>query len=232
MRLKKIKKQGGFAIYVAFPDKTASIGSSDKSFIANMGRKLLGNIKLPVGHTGIVIGDGNGTTSYYDFGRFDDNDLSRGIVRTQDKIKGVNLIGGNSSDARDIVKSLINGDHNYFGTEKYGAVTFAVHPGLDYNNMKSAADGYGSRPFGFGDGQSFCTQFVHDIINAGGGGLPKISDEIIKNKGALMKAIILGGGNLRKVAEMDIAPTPGNFVKKIRSQFRSSNTGNNSLNTN
>jgi RHS repeat-associated protein len=215
-----------FAIYVAYPDAPARVGKGDGSDIANDSRKLLGNKSLPVGHTGIVIGDGLGNTYYFDFGRFG-TDVSVGITRSSETNNKLNTTGatfgddGHLNNTSDIVKNLVYGNNSYFKEHlnNYGNVMFAYYPDLDFDAMYAYATGHGSKKFGFEEGSSFCTKFANDVIRAGGGELDVITDRINDNKAKLIKEILLHPRNLKKVTEQRYVPTPNNYVKDIQEKY-------------
>ena len=52
----------------------------------------------------------------------------------------------------------------------YGYKEMAVIPNLNYDLLKSTAESpfYQSLKFGFGDDNSFCTDYVHDVLKGGG----------------------------------------------------------------
>jgi RHS repeat-associated protein len=219
-----------FAIYVAFPDATARIGSNDKSDIAKEGGKILGGKPLPVGHTGVIIGSNTGETHYFDFGRFG-ADKSKGIVRSSESSSRLNTIGGTFGDdgylnnTSSIVKNLVYGNNSYFKSHlnQYSNVMFAYYPDLNFDAMYRFATSHGSKNFGFADGSSFCTKFANDVIRAGGGELDVINDRINENKAQLIKDIFFNSRNLKKVTEKRYVPTPNNYVKDIQDKFPEQN---------
>lgn len=241
----KTVENKSFAIYVAFIDAKASLGSLDNHFSTRAKLIDISSKEFLVGHAGVIIGNGkNGNTEFYDFGRFNAPKKGYGNVRKGGKIKGIfkpiNALfndNGEVKNSQKIVESILR-KSSFFSKHNYGSVEYGVYGELNYHKMKKLADEHGDAIYGFDKGATFCAQFVHHVINAGGGNL-------IDNFAEFLEPFELGiisifkqhGMNFQTASEQikqkyPTLPLPEFEVKRIISKFPSLNENNQQLETN
>jgi len=185
-----------YLVYIAYPMDKARPGVNDYSAGAIAYRALMGDKKIQVGHTGICFVKSDTISErakidYYDFGRFNSSqsNLGNGIRRHYDL--GYLQIAVDVTDStyklidRDSIEIKINNIPYFAGhLDKYGRkeIAFAPLPRSNFNSAYSLATSsfYSVRDFGFGTNKSFCTDFVHDVFNAGGIPMADISS-IVSN---------------------------------------------------
>jgi hypothetical protein len=173
-----------FAVYVAYPYAYARPGKCDTTIAAKKARKWFENGgRSQVGHTGICLVkiDTNNLKAkidYYDFGRFAGPPSRTDCegIRRHYELDSVDIYLDNSDNTYKIknindINNSIN-SISYFSNHQstYSSKEIAVIPIDNYAEAKAKAedDFYSVREFGFGDSKSFCTDYVHDIILAGG----------------------------------------------------------------
>jgi RHS repeat-associated protein len=178
-------ENSGKAILVAFPDANPDIPSNQKTakwFEKNFGD---GDGKMKVGHAGIVLIDGEGNTSYFDFGRYDRPDVKgkrgkdQGSVRSSKNYKSLALPNWDTkkTDAENVT-AILTKLHNSPLLAGYGRVIGALADKLNYGKMLSYARGAESEgylPFGgYGGGYNYCNsatycaKFARAVGAAGG----------------------------------------------------------------
>jgi hypothetical protein len=170
------------AIVVNFPDKPIKVPHYRNFW--NFWAHLLdfnGDNFARVGHTGVILVDGNsGNLQYFDFGRYDDrNDLIGprpefyGTVRSQKHVPGLalNLQAKFSRGWITNVDTILL----YLGSKKlfrdYGRIEAAPVYHLDLDKMVLKARSIEDVNFHYYGAPSnlYCTSFVRKVIRAGGG---------------------------------------------------------------
>ncbi len=184
--LKKMQgEKNGKAILVAFPDANPAIPTNQKAakwFERKFGD---GDGNMKVGHAGIVLIDGEGNTSYFDFGRYNRSDVKgkrgkdEGAVRSSKNYKSLSLPNWdtNKTDVENVT-AILTKLHNSPLLAGYGRVIGALGTNLDYGKMLSYARGAESEgylPFGgYGGGYNYCNsatycaKFARAVGAAGG----------------------------------------------------------------
>ncbi|WP_315815921.1 RHS repeat domain-containing protein [Paraflavitalea speifideaquila] len=180
-------ENSGKAILVAFPDASPDIPSNQgaaKWFEKKFGD---GDGKLNKGgHAGIVLIDGEGNTSYFDFGRYDRSDVKgrkrgkdEGAVRSSKNYKSLSLPNWDAkkSDAENVT-AILTKLHNSPLLAGYGRVIGALANNLDYGKMLAYARGAESEgylPFGgysegynYCNSATYCAKFARAVGAAGG----------------------------------------------------------------
>ncbi len=241
----KSRQNKSFAIYVAFVDAKAQMGNLDKQFSKTAKQIDLSKEEFLVGHAGVIIGDGKtGNTEFYDFGRFNAPKEGYGSVRKGGDIKGVfkptNATfneKGEVNNSEAIVQSLF-GQESYFTKHNFGSVEYAVYGDLDYDKMKIFANEHDAVVYGFSPNANFCAQFVHQVINAGGGDLVHyFALTLLPIKSGIEAIFKRNGRNVQKASEeikkkYPELPLPEFEVKRIQAKFPELNQGNKILETN
>lgn len=241
----KTVENKSFAIYVAFIDAKASLGSLDNHFSSKVDFINISSKEFLVGHAGIIIGDGKtGNTEFYDFGRFNTPKKGYGSVRkggkTKNIFKPINAIFNNKGEVQNsqkIVESILR-KNAYFSKHNFGSVDYGIYGGLNYDKMKKFANEHGNAIYGFDKGATFCAQFVHHVINAGGGNLVDNFAEALEPFELGIISIFKKNGMNFQQASKEIKksypelPLPEFEVKRIQSKFPSLNQQNKTLETN
>ena len=160
----QIKK--GSAYYITYPGYEAKEDSSGMS--------------VPTGHAGILMVDNNGTTKYFEYGRYNNNDArkygtasNRGIVR---KFTIPNFNGNNSDQIWNNIKS--------FETQNIGGkVTVSEIPDFDFNKGMEYIDNYSNNP----NRKPYnlllrnCGSFAENVLKAGYTGKSKLPTVILRS---------------------------------------------------
>lgn len=174
--LQEAEQNQDFAIMIAFPDQTASVGNTTFGKLIDFNK----DGQLPVGHAGIIIVNGlTGEANYFDFGRYNNRkselgsrSKDQGIVRSHTTVGGLTLPvaqieNGVIVNVEEITQAL--NDSYHFGGS-YGQLTYAVIDGLNYDAMLSFARGLENQGFIKFDcphGQ-YCARFARQVARAGG----------------------------------------------------------------
>lgn len=160
----QIKK--GSAYYITYPGYEAK----EDSF----------GVSIPTGHAGVLMVDNNGTTKYFEYGRYNNNDArkygtasNRGIVR---KLAVPNFNGSNSDQIWNNIKSL--------ETQNVGGkVTVSEIPDFDFNKGMEYIDNYSNDP----NRKPYnlllrnCGSFVENVLKAGYTGKSKLPIVILRS---------------------------------------------------
>lgn len=160
----QIKK--GSAYYITYPGYEAKEDSS--------------GLSIPTGHAGILMVDNNGNTRYFEYGRYNKDDVrkygeapNRGIVR---KLTIPDFNGGNSNQIWNAIKS--------FETQNIGGkVTVSEIPDFDFNKGMEYVDNYSNDP----NRKPYnillrnCGSFVDNVLKAGYRGESKLPTVILKS---------------------------------------------------
>lgn len=160
----QIKK--GSAYYITYPGYEAKEDSSGMS--------------IPTGHAGILMVDNNGTTKYFEYGRYNNNDArkygaasDKGIVR---KLTIPNFNGRNSDQIWNTIKS--------FEVQNTGGkVTVSEIPNFDFNKGMEYVNNYSNDP----NRKPYnlllrnCGSFVDNILKAGYMGKSKLPTIILRS---------------------------------------------------
>jgi hypothetical protein len=122
-------------------------------------------------------------------------------------------------------------DNFYFQRKQsiYNRKQIALVPIENYSKANNLANNnfYTACTFEFGNGKSFCTDYVHDVFRyVGLNFLPVISDVMEDQEGA-MKAWIIGHGFATnfmnyyssEYSKMKDFPLPINFAKQVQKKF-------------
>ncbi len=179
-------ENSGKAILVAYPDASPDIPTNQgaaKWFEKKFGD---GDGKLNKGgHAGIVLIDGEGNTSYFDFGRYDRPDVkgkrgsAQGAVRSSKNYPSLIIPNWDAkkSDAENVT-AILTKLHNSPLLAGYGRVIGALATNLDYGKMLAyarSAESEGYLPFGgWGSGYNYCNsatycaKFARAVGAAGG----------------------------------------------------------------
>ena len=160
----QIKK--GSAYYITYPGYEAKEDSSGMS--------------VPTGHAGILMVDNNGTTKYFEYGRYNNNDArkygaasDKGIVR---KLIIPNFNGRNSDQIWNTIKS--------FEIQNTGGkVTVSEIPDFDFNKGMAYVNNYSNDP----NRKPYnlllrnCGSFVDNVWKAGYIGESKLPTVILRS---------------------------------------------------
>ena len=160
----QIKK--GSAYYITYPGYEAKEDSS--------------GLSIPTGHAGILMVDNNGNTKYFEYGRYNKDDVrkygeapNRGIVR---KLTIPDFNGGNSNQIWNAIKS--------FETQNIGGkVTVSEIPDFDFNKGMEYVNNYSNDP----NRKPYnlllrnCGSFVDNVLKAGYRGESKLPTVILKS---------------------------------------------------
>lgn len=180
-----------------------------------------------------------GVIDYFDFGRFEAPYVDG--IRRHFNLGYLNLFLDSTDmtyklEYPDSIEIKIN-HSDYFSQHLnvYGRKEIAIVP-IDQSNYQSAyqkanSTFYASCPFGFGEGQSFCTSFVHDVFNEVGIQMTDIS-EMLKDKDLrdemqswfithfLHKNLLDYWDNGDKLLRnVNKAPLPINFAIQLKTSF-------------
>ena len=178
--------KNGMALFVSFPDANPDIPSNQglaKWFEKTFGD---GDGKVNAGHAGVVIIDEAGSTSYFDFGRYDRPDLKgrqrgkdEGAVRSRKNYRdlGVPNWNFNKTDGENVV-NILTKLHQSPLLAGYGRIVGALAKGLNYAAMLSyarSAESEGYLPFGgytsgynVCNSATYCAKFARGVGAAGG----------------------------------------------------------------
>jgi len=179
--------KSGMAVFVAFPDANPAIPSNQG--LAKWFEKTFsdGDGKMNGGHAGVVLVDGTGNTSYFDFGRYDRPDLrgktrgeNEGAVRSS-KNYGRRLYVPKwdfTKSDNDNVTNILTRLHKSPLLAGYGRIVGALAKNLDYKamlNYAKSAESEGYLPFGGYSGgynvctsETYCAKFARGVGAAGG----------------------------------------------------------------
>ncbi len=198
----------GMALFVAFPDANPDIPSNQQ--LVKWGEKLFGDGdgKMKVGHAGVVIIDAQGNTNYFDFGRYDRDDIKRergkneGAVRSSDNYSNLKVPNWDFAKSEiENITAIMTQLRNSQELSGYGRMIGALAKGLDYTAMKDYARGVeyeGYLPFGgylegydYCNSATYCAKFARGVGAAGGNdwdwntftGEANV-DDIVKDHGA------------------------------------------------
>lgn len=198
-KIKKKKDRKGFAIMIGYPDATARAGANDKFL-----KKITKNKPLKVHHGGVIIVDENGSTKYFDFGRFQErNDVKPksgfGVVRSSKTVSSLRISDVEVVDG-EITPSSLNTCLKSLQTSRalrshgYTRMVATVYPGVDAERSiafarkledKGEID-FGGYVFG-GENTNYCARFAREVAQAGGAKF-----------GAF---VYTGGGNVRNASK-------------------------------
>lgn len=179
-------EENGMAIVVAFPDKEADVPTN--SVLAKTTDNLFGggDGTMKVGHAGIVIIDGTGRTNYFDFGRYDRNDVkgkkrgkNEGAVRSSENFPDLAVPRWDSKKTdKENVTAILTKLHNSPTFAGYGRIIGALAKNLNFNAMlmyARSAESEGYLPFGgyhkgynYCDAATYCAKFARGVGAAGG----------------------------------------------------------------
>ena len=160
----QIKK--GSAYYITYPGYEAKEDSS--------------GVSLPTGHAGVLMVNNDGTTKYFEYGRYNNSDTrkygeapNRGIVR---KLTIPNFNGSNSDQIWNTIKS--------FEVQNVGGkVTVPEIPDFDFNKGMEYVNNYSNDP----NRKPYnlllrnCGSFVDNVLKAGYRGESKLPTVILKS---------------------------------------------------
>ena len=156
----------GSAYYITYPGYEAKEDSS--------------GVTVPTGHAGVLMVDNNGTTKYFEYGRYNQNDpkkygvsSTRGIVR---KLSLPNFNGSNSDQIWNTLKAaeLQNAGNKLTVSE---IPDFDFNKGMEYVNTYSNDDNRAPYNLLLRN----CGSFVHNIMKAGYNGESKLPTVIWKS---------------------------------------------------
>lgn len=157
-------KRGG-AYYITFPGYEAKEDSS--------------GLSIPTGHAGVLLVDNNGTTKYFEYGRYSNEDpkkygesSNRGIVR---KLTVPNFNGANSDKIWNIIKDA---ETQNIG----GKITVSEIPDFDFSKGMDYINTYSndSNRKNYNLLMRNCGSFADNVIKAGYTGQGKLPTVILR----------------------------------------------------
>lgn len=124
---------GGSAIYLNFPNFQGSAKNAVVVGGTDIGKAVLGNTTLPVGHAATILFDENGNATMYEYGRYDGK--ASGVIGTERR----SVKGGNWKKT-PLSRRKQGESYNAYITRirssipsHYGSFTASYFPSVDYN---------------------------------------------------------------------------------------------------